>query len=431
MRSSSRSITRTSERVTPTQSGTKPTSTFLKNDTCEFDDVHQQQQQTDSNVNLRSSRVTILLVLFTTLNTKQHGFQKYMDGLRRWLVRAHELGAGTSIQLFTDSASSEAAAALIASTQPSVPLRHHRFSCPPFLMTSGNNDQQKRMHRSLFATLVRFFPLFDYPGSTERLGHRTMLMDVEPTEKTWQKLHTVIRIGDVYEHRYAEHPLNIMYNGSLRFDFMPELGYERLRRQHKLPYSIAQTFCVYDRLPRAILDDFLVSIMSGGNKQTCPPGRWVYGPMRDCLDRGVDEVFLNQYVLAEAVKRGLRVGYMDYFTIADPFYYYAKRVMGHSDSPRHLAYILRGGKADGGTTTVKQMLAEVDRRFYYDDYTANPETSSDNVAVTRRFWEVMRRAPDWLPPKYVRWALERYDGKTRGAALVVMKGGELERIMYV
>jgi hypothetical protein len=235
-------------------------------------------------------------------------------------------------------------------------------------------------------------------------------MDVEPSTETVNEMRTLLRFEQKYERLHPQKPLDIFYAGKMRYDVDPV--FNKLRRS-LLPYSIAQTFVVRKRLPLTVLQDF-VDKHDG-------PHDWVYGKLNNPYDRGVDELFLNLYVIPAAEKLHYRIAYLDEFTIADGFFYFRQQLLQHPKTPELMGYIMGKEQPDA-----EKALDKFDKIFY----TASKRITEEKNECTRRYWALLDHlvaaGKAWMPLPYMSRLLKNYRGCTYFSGLVTYVDGRVE-----
>ena len=389
---------------------------FLKNTVCVFDE-QPQQHQTPSGKGRScdpESDGTISLVLFRSTNRGAKDFGIYERGLRLWLTDLRpNLFPNYKLLLFIDEKTATIPSVDQILREHETKIRRATFKCPRFVSPESSDA-----HVDLFATMVRFFPMFSFPGS-ECLGRRAMLMDVEPHNDTVDQLSCMLALERAYDVAHPEAPLDILYDGKTQYDYVPRYGFASLRRSPELPYAIAQAFCVHKRVDPDVLVRFF-------DEHRWRRGmRWVYGDLNRAYDRGVDELFLNQIMLPAAQSTGSRIAYVDRFSISTGFYLFKKLLIAHRDSPALLSRIL--GSSRRKTADVTGMIRRIDDMFYRH----RPDLAV-HAAVAERYWDVIservRDGSAWMPIPYMRYVLDRFRGRARAQDLVVYVGHKLERV---
>ena len=177
-------------------------------------------------------------------------------------------------------------------------------------------------------------------------------------------------------HRSQEgkkHPLEVMYVAKDRHSYNDV--FKELRKTN-LPYALAQLIYITKKLPRTLIHEFL--------KVAAHYDKWVYGPFNKPYSFGIDELFLNVYILPKAEKLGFRIGYMTGFTIVDGFFYFKDEIESHPSSQEYLLWITQLEE----TMTLFELLLFMDETFYLK---ATKRSSSRKSTMVKRYWTLIER----------------------------------------
>ena len=121
---------------------------------------------------------TVNLVFFRAVPLYKN-FQKYVDGLKRWKGYMEKYYPESQLQIFIDK--TIASDSSIQTILNKMDARIYLFDCPEY-------KRDETFHIGLFATMVRFYPMFDINTHPLKIAH---IQELEPDEES------IYRFGDM------------------------------------------------------------------------------------------------------------------------------------------------------------------------------------------------------------------------------------------
>lgn len=262
---------------------------YLKNDFCKFNPMFKFDPSIKKNL--------LISVLFK-MPENYKSFDKYIRGLKVLIKHAKELDF--TPRVFIDNSIPKK----IMKKIKKLDIEYVKFECSAFL-----SEKYPRCHKSTFGSMVRFFPMFDFPNND---ADKVIISDLDITEKfrpSYQYNDLVDSIEDV--EKYA-----IINNGSISSRYIKDKYTIR-------PYIIGNKVYNFKKMPNKIITDFLKTLREKvlyempyeKSKERC----------EDNICYGVDERFLN-YEMVEGLYENNIPYYMEAsYNIAQKYYHLKKR----------------------------------------------------------------------------------------------------------
>ena len=189
------------------------------------------------------------------------------------------------------------------------------YECPQLLL-KNNNDY----HEGLFGTLVRFFPMFDFPNNDAKNVITTDIDDIA-FKTVFDTINNMIKnkkVKDIYLVKIGNISKNVKYK------YHP---YKNIIT----PYSIAQSFVSFLRLKNSVIIDFINNI-----KRSNEIYSYYYEMVKDDIFNkelmqkfnkstnfvyGIDEYFVNKNMTEYLIDNKLAFAISTKFEIISPLYY--------------------------------------------------------------------------------------------------------------
>ena len=317
---------------------------YLENDICNLKLIE--------NSKLSKNKINILSTAFFKMDKHYKNFNIYLNGLKKWIKFLNSFNHDYTLRLFIDNNvyNDREIMKLIRSTNKIQPIL---FSC--------NNYKKDNYHIDLFATLVRFFPYFNFKNNDSK---NVIVVDLDLHDEDYRRC------------KY------LMENNLDTFTGMGNI--EHYFYKHKSIYMIAATMSNPHKFDKDIIINFIENahnIKDTGfyNKRFKPFGF------------GVDEIFINKYLLSNIDKYASIIEYnISYF-----MYHSKQRIMKSKNSEIIFKYIL--GKYYKKGMSVYDMYKFIDKQTYQ---ITRWNESADYLS--KRFYKII----SYLHKKNIKW-LER------------------------
>lgn len=329
----------------------------------------------------------------------------YVSGLGKLLVLLNTKFPQTAMLLFLDDAANRDPVVnrVLTSrrdrgTEKEQNVSVFGFRCSEFLHNG--------IHKQLFATLVRFFPMFRERRGPE--GSCIATLDVEPGQAHVSSLHRIIEVAVRFNARQKE-KLALVYIAKEKH-FVDEWFLSV--KATPLPYIEASGVVAFATVSSDSMTRFLADVRSDRL------GRWVYGPLKGAFDYGIDEIYTNQYLLPDVNNRDQLIGYFATFDLAAVLFYARQHLLKCTRTHEFLAYIL---EVRSNGKSVEEMLSWIDTSFRVGSRVKVKTRVKTRIA--QRFWRVLdeclRTNCLWFPRQYMEY-LSLFSGATMGSNFLVV-----------
>jgi hypothetical protein len=337
---------------------------------------------------------TVNLVFFRAVPLTKN-FQKYVDGLKSW-KNYIKYYPECQLQVFVDEhvLKEESVRKLLEELSARIIL----FKCPDFII-------QDNYHLGLFATMVRFYPIFDVNTHALKVAH---IQELEPDQDFVPIFEDLHKLGSM------NHDASLIYTSSKLYS--RDFASEHLKYENSIcyPWIIAGRFSVYEKVPFKLFSNYLEDIEKGKkfyniyenqvqNKKS-EHGKYTFG---------IDEMFLNHPYIEYLIKEGKTIGLLTRYKISYPVYHLLDNVTKNSKSINILQYILNK------KGNLKQLLKDFDTLFY-SNY-----KSERAVECGKRFYEVLEKYPSWLGKYESSVILKFFKGYLYRNCLVLIKNNTI------
>jgi len=346
---------------------------------------------------------TVNLVFFKAYPPSKN-FQIYIDGVKEW-NRYMKRYPNSQLQIFIDKHIADDQS--ILKILESLNARIYIFECPEYLADNG-------YHRGLFATLIRFFPMFDVNTHAMTTAH---FQELEPTEHSvptfdaidrFSRIKTSVDMGVVYL------VTNIYKKG---FD-----GQRFFEENIPYPWMLAGRFCATTKVPFKLLEHYLDGIKNGvkfrGRYDDSTSEKVRIDSRHGKYTFGIDETFLNALYLPWLMENGYGIGIVIHYYISDLFYYCKEIILADKRSKDLMNYILQKNQ------TIYKSLKEIDDMFYSESYTPHIVTEKSKD-VSNRFYQTVEKYPTWLGRGCTKLLLTVFKGFESRVCMLVVKDNKL------
>lgn len=356
-------------------------------------------------------------------------FQVYVDGMMSWVKFQKIYFPEFQMKLAIDDNIANDASLSAKLTEFGKVANIVKFNCPRFYGDDG-------YHKGLFGSMVRFLPMFDISNSPKGI---VVIQDIEPGEShvaEFSKLiHNVIKVAL---------PVDFFYYGL----------YEQFSAKSfpssdvKFPYIYAGKCASFTRLPIEYFNNFMEQLESG--KFDKAVSRYKNNKKRSdfgVYDYGIDEIYLNDYLLPELIKTDKIVAFSRNYNIAYILYEYRDEIAKYPKTLDILRYVLHPLVALNKIKpieTVDAGLVAFDKTFVKTQKSDwNPRggnlTTFEKDAISLvviRYYKILRymisTKSGWLPIDIMQDIINNYDGViVKNMVVYTRQGRIIAKVPYV
>ena len=329
---------------------------YLENNICKFKPI--------GRTKIRKKKINILSGCFFKMNNHYKDFNIYVNGLKKWAEFLESFKHNYVFRLFIDST--------IYNDKNIMKVINKSKKIEPVLFECKKYKKNK-YHIDLFATLIRFFPLFNFKNNDSRY---VLTVDIEPGNTFMNKLKIIC---------------NKNYN-DLIVTRIP--NYIEKKDTDKL-YLMAEGILLKEKLDSNIITNFIKNAHKNKSigKYSKRYTTWGYG---------VDEIFLNEVYL----KKFKTSTYLYKYNLVTYIFIYLPKIIKSKKSKGIFKFIL--GKYYNPKMSIKDMIYFIDSAIY-----PNPKKKITPLInyLGKRYYKVIRylynNDLEWLP-KYVIKLLNNY-----------------------
>jgi len=364
----------------------------MENDICNFTIIESPTRRYANTVNL---------VFFRAIPLYKN-FQKYIDGLKRWKGYMTKYYPDSQLQIFVDK--TIAADPVIQPILEKMNARIYLFDCPEYKIDDT-------FHIGLFATMMRFYPIFDINTRPLKIAH---VQELEPDDDFVYRF----ALMDKASRMKFNNKLTFLYAGRRIFEEIDGFGFS-FGENINYPWIIAGRFTLFEKIPFELFKNFLHDIDSGkkffnkyqnnieGVKIKKEHGNYSFG---------VDEMFLNFIILPWLIENDKNIGIQLDYKISYPVYYMKEKIRVHPKSAMMLNYILQKNQS------VSQSLSDFDNLFYRNGKSERAKQCAD------RFYQILEKYPEWLGSQQSGIILSLYKGYIERVCVVVVRNNVIVEI---
>lgn len=356
---------------------------------------------------------TINLVLFQAKRPYKN-IQKYWKGLENWSKYHEKYFHDYQLQLFVDSIVLENEYVqrtidnLISKTKARVII----FKCPKY--------QLGKYHRGLFATMIRFFPLFDI---NPHLLKTALIYDVEPSPqdliispKFFSIAKPLIEKNNIF---CVSHTLTILH---------PETWYQEnlltffTKDGIEIPYPhfVAGRIELTGKMPFSLFTNFIDRVDAGESFRG-----FYHKSVEGCKEKGdypycygIDEIFLNDIMLPWIVRKGYGVGVCFHISLGHVLSYWSWYLSKDKRSKDFLNYVLYENEIS--KKSYKILYKEFNKILFEPR-----RVTKKLMGCAQRFWEILVNYDNWLPKPVTEMLFSLFPGIIYSETLLIVKDGIL------
>lgn len=340
---------------------------YLENDICEFTPLKPIDYSTKKNI--------ISISLFRMKEGGYKNFMIYLNGIK--ILSEVSRKKNLDVRIFIDETikNDERTMEYLKKYDN---LTLILYKCPNFLID--------KHHVGLFGTLVRFFPLFNFPNNDAKV---VFLADADTKE------HYIMYLIELYEllkQNKASKKVHLAYNGryfhvNISSDKITNLS-DNDKEELYLPYCIAQKFFGTKRISKKPFVKFIKKMQLYMDDKTRPQkilSDYIITPDKfkiKCENNicfGIDEYFINKILFKYMLKKKIPFCYSNAFDLAQ--FYYFKHPKNLNEELINLPkneYIELFNTYMKKAGLDKYSYDEIDKQIYSDD-------NSDETSVTTPF----------------------------------------------
>lgn len=329
---------------------------YLINDICNLNFLNKNNFSSNKNIN-------IISICFFKMKNHYKNFNIYINGLKKWIKFLKSFKNNYIIRLFIDEnvKNDEYIMKIINESEIIQPIL---FNCI--------NYKKGNFHIDLFATMVRFFPIFNFNNND---SNNVILADVDLHEEDFIKIKTML---------------------TNNFNSFFGLGFVNDVLIKNKPYIFAGcTFFPNKKYNKNIIIDFIKNIKFDKNKG-------YYNKRFTEWGFGVDEIFINNYLINNIDEFGILFDYqLSYF-----MYHDKDKILNSKNSKKFLKLII--GKYYKENMTLEDMYNFIDKNTYriynYTDISSY---------LTKRFCSLLKflknNKKKWMSKIYSNFIIEYLD----------------------
>lgn len=254
---------------------------YLDNNLCNFTPLF--------NIDYSVKKDIISCCMFKMCNKGYKDFSIYIDGLKTMYdyVQKTEKKHGFQLRLFIDSTVYEDKQSM-SKLEKMKHLQIVLYDCP--LVKDPENP---RFHKGLFGTLIRFFPMFDFPNNDAR---KVIIADTDT----------------ITEYKKRTNMLKLLSNEQKEGTYMLLMGnigknayfdYPSCYKGHAIAYTFAHSIVSFQRINKNLLLDFIRSVAKSNDlSHTYYTRQLQFGKQNKFHGNvpfiyGVDEYFINKILI--------------------------------------------------------------------------------------------------------------------------------------
>lgn len=320
----------------------------------------------------------ILSCVFFKMKKHYKRFNIYIEGLKRLLIFRKEKMPNFKLRLFVDQSIVDDKY-IMSILKNDSDVQIVKYTCPNFL------EEDKYFHRGTFGTLVRFFPMFDFENNDAK---RVIVTDIELNKFDTEMVEKINReLGN------KEEKIAFIYYSNIFFSF--ELGYES-------QYIFAGRLFNTMRMPKESIINFINNIQNV--KIVNPFYQGKAGNEEEPIKYGIDETFLNQYLLKDLDQAGVKYGYYAKYNISSYFHYNKQKILSNVNTEKYLEKIL--GNHYNRSKDISYNLSILDSKTHGVLEEKKSVLPLETKDIVKKFTELMfyfdeNKIYDWIPKKIV------------------------------
>jgi hypothetical protein len=276
------------------------------------------------------------------------------------------------------------------------------FQCPAYFI-------QDNFHLGLFATMVRFYPMFDVNTHALHVAH---IQELEPDNDFVPMFAKLDKLGTM------KHGAALVYTTSK--PYMKDFVSNKYKFETFIyyPWIIAGRFSAYEKVPFKLFTNYLDDVNQGKTFYNIYSSQdFNRKPEHGNYSFGVDESFLNEVYLPFLISAGKTIGILTEFKPSYAVYYSLQKVKQNAKSQPILSYILNK------PGTLHALLKEFDTLYYSN------HTSEYANECADRFYQVLEKYPSWLGTYATDIILKLFKGYVFRSCLILVKRNQIEKII--
>ncbi len=341
-----------------------------------------------------TKKENIFCSVFFKMKEHYKNFDKYVNGLSNWVNYMNNIKYNYKFRIFIDQ-----------NVYEDERIMKIIKSCPrmqPVLFVCAGHVVDK-YHMDLFGTLVRYFPLFDFPNNDSK---KVFIVDIDfanKDEDVVPRMDYVIDFSKKYNHPIVTHTFD-----SALLQHKKEID--------KNLYFIISNFMLFPdkKYDRNLILKFIeqapeIKDVGAYNKRLTPFGF------------GVDELFINKYFIQHINES--KMGFLSFYYPSALLWKLInlKLIINIDEMYKILRYIL--GKYYERQATLEDMINVLDSAFYQRNIkTKNNkifrkrlyEKNEMNIYLARRIYSFLKESLEkkykWIDLKLLKFLIDNQDG---------------------
>jgi hypothetical protein len=283
----------------------------------------------------------------------------------------------------------------------SLDARIYLFECPEYFIKDN-------YHIGLFATMMRYYPMFDVNTHALKVAH---IQELEPDEEFVPRFEYLNKLGTM------NHGASVIYTSRKIYaqNFVSnKYSFEGI----KYPWIIAGRLSAYEKIPFKVFTDYLEDIKKGKKFYNVYEAWESHKkPEHGKYSFGVDEIFLNDPYLGHLIENDHTIGILVEYNVSFPVTHHLEfEVRNHPNSALFLGYIL------GKKGTTKELMKDFETLFEKN------QQSERAAECAKRFYELLEKYPRWLGKYESEIILKFFKGYLARNCLILIKNNKVIEI---
>lgn len=294
-------------------------------------------------------KVNIISCVFFKMRKHYKNFKKYVSGLQRLIIFREKFLPNFKLRIFIDQTIVDDIEVMKILNKDKVNIQPVKYTCENY------QEDNKYYHKGTFGTLVRFLPMFDFDNNDAK---HVIIADIELND---DDMRATKDIYENYVNSDNKKKITFLYNGNIYKIFNIDNVF--------YPHVYAGRLFNFKRIDKNIIISFIENIYNiPSENQTCG-----YSKNQDNDDEikyGIDECFLNKYLMKHFIESGTIFSYFVKYEIQAYFYFNIKEIINKKNK-KYIKKIM--GKYYDNRKTMEKNIGIFDEFFYGKREKISPE----------------------------------------------------------
>lgn len=343
---------------------------YLKNNICNFKILNQKPNE------YYMKKKNIISLCFFKKEQYSKNFKIYMFGLKNWVKFINSFKHNYIIRIFIDN-----------NVYEDKEIMKIINSCPymePILFECADY-MEKKYHIELFGTMVRFFPMFDFKNND---SNKVIVSDID------LKNYDLPRIRELINQSFHSN----VFTG---FSGLGEFGVDHNK---PLPHIYAGGLYSPEIYKKKIIIDFIKNIHTLKNVG-------YYGKRFSDWGFGVDEIFLNEYLVHKMPRFNFIFQYTSFYILK----YYKYEIVANPESIKIMKQIL--GKYYNNKISLAENIEKI-----RNEMKNSTSINEKDIEISKRFYSTIKELHDnnnkWLPDIFMDLLLNEFKNIIKSVCLI-------------